>query len=87
MVEVLVTSIMDQFSQKAIELFRRKELLVLAVCSIALLLGIPCVMQVQTAVYWIHFNQIITTSEDPSSGTLANIHYVSLFRWESTFFS
>lgn len=87
MVEVLVTSLMDEFSQKAIELFRRKELLVLVVCGIAFLLGIPCVMQVQTIVWWMIFNQIITTLEGPSSDRLANIHYVSLFRWESMFSS
>lgn len=46
MVEVMVTSLMDQFHQPLMKLFRRKELLVLAVCAAAFLLGIPCVMQV-----------------------------------------
>lgn len=87
MVEVLVTSLMDGVSQKAIEIFRRKELLVLFVCCIAFLLGIPCVMQVQTVVYQMNFNQIFTVLEDPLNDRHANIHYVSLFRWEFMFSS
>lgn len=58
MVEVLVTSLMDEFYQHLIKLFRRKELFILALCGAACILGIPCVMQVQTLTYWIHFNQI-----------------------------
>lgn len=48
MVEVLVTSLLDEFQQKLIQIFRWKELLVLAVCVAAFVLGIPCVMQVQS---------------------------------------
>lgn len=47
MVEVLVTSLLDEFQQKLIQIFRWKELLVLVVCVAAFVLGIPCVMQVQ----------------------------------------
>lgn len=49
LVEVMVTSLMDGFSQPLITLFKRKELFVLAVCGVAFLLGIPCVMQVQNS--------------------------------------
>ncbi len=48
MVEVLVTSLMDEFYQQLTNFFKRKELFVLVVCGAAFLLGIPCVMQVQT---------------------------------------
>lgn len=46
MVEVLVTSLLDEFYHTLMRIFKMKELLVLAVCCVALLLGIPCVMQV-----------------------------------------
>lgn len=48
MVEVMVTSVMDQFYKDVIHIFKKKELFVLAVCFVACLFGIPCVMQVQT---------------------------------------
>lgn len=51
MVEVLVTSLLDEFNQKLLQIFRWKELLVLAVCGAAFIIGIPCVMEVQTGVY------------------------------------
>ncbi|KAI4880964.1 hypothetical protein NFI96_013716 [Prochilodus magdalenae] len=41
MVEVAVTCIMDGFGVKVLRVFKRKELLVLAVCSLGFLLGIP----------------------------------------------
>ncbi|XP_072521205.1 sodium- and chloride-dependent GABA transporter ine isoform X1 [Salminus brasiliensis] len=41
MVEVVVTCIMDGFGVKVLRVFKRKELLVLAVCSVGFLLGIP----------------------------------------------
>uniref|UniRef100_A0AAR2JKA3 Transporter n=1 Tax=Pygocentrus nattereri TaxID=42514 RepID=A0AAR2JKA3_PYGNA len=41
MVEVAVTCIMDGFGVKVLRVFKRKELLVLAVCSVGFLLGIP----------------------------------------------
>lgn len=47
MVEVLVTSVLDEFYQVLMQIFKRKELLVLAVCCVAFLFGIPCVMQVK----------------------------------------
>lgn len=47
MVEVMVTSLMDQYYQSLMGFFKRKELFILAICSAAALLGIPCVMQVQ----------------------------------------
>lgn len=46
MVEVLVTSLLDEFYHTLMRIFKMKELLVLAVCCVAFLLGIPCVMQV-----------------------------------------
>lgn len=58
MVEVLVTSLMDEFYQTLIKFFRRKELFVLAICGFAFLLGIPCVMQVLIVIYWINFRPI-----------------------------
>lgn len=61
MVEVLVTSFMDEFYQNLIKFFKRKELFVLAVCGAAFLLGIPLVMQVQTVFDWINFNQSMPT--------------------------
>ena len=61
MVEVMVTSLMDQFYWQLIGFFKRKELFVLAVCGAASLLGIPCVMQVQTLLHhWLMFHQVIT---------------------------
>lgn len=50
MVEVLVTSLTDEFNQQLTSFFKRKELFVLAVCGAACILGIPCVMQVQTVI-------------------------------------
>uniref|UniRef100_A0AAY4CJC5 Transporter n=2 Tax=Denticeps clupeoides TaxID=299321 RepID=A0AAY4CJC5_9TELE len=41
MVEVAITCFMDGFSSKPFRFLRRKELLVLAVCAVGLLLGIP----------------------------------------------
>lgn len=51
MVEVLVTSLLDEFNRKLPQVFRWKELLVLAVCGAAFVVGIPCVTQVPTGVY------------------------------------
>lgn len=48
MVEVMVTSLMDEFYQQLIAFFKRKEFFVLAVCGVAFLLGIPCVLQVNS---------------------------------------
>ncbi|KAK1792287.1 hypothetical protein P4O66_012243, partial [Electrophorus voltai] len=41
MVEVAVTCIMDGFGPKVLRVFKRKELLVVAVCAVGFLLGIP----------------------------------------------
>ncbi|XP_055004203.1 sodium- and chloride-dependent GABA transporter ine [Boleophthalmus pectinirostris] len=62
MVEVMVTSLMDQFGQKLMKIFRRKELFVLAVCVAASLLGIPCVMQVGIYVFQLmdHYTAIVS---------------------------
>jgi len=46
MVEVAVTFIMDGFGKKALRVFKRKELIVLAVCSVGFLLGIPHISRV-----------------------------------------
>uniref|UniRef100_A0A8C1DRP9 Transporter n=1 Tax=Cyprinus carpio carpio TaxID=630221 RepID=A0A8C1DRP9_CYPCA len=52
MVEVAVTFIMDGFGKKILPIFKRKELIILAVCSFGFLLGIPhitryCVLTVE----------------------------------------
>ncbi|XP_059207829.1 sodium- and chloride-dependent GABA transporter ine [Centropristis striata] len=62
MVEVMVTSLMDQFYQNLIQIFKRKELFVLAICGVAFLLGIPCVMQVGIYVFQLmdHYTAIVS---------------------------
>jgi len=65
MVEVMVTSLMDEFNQQVISIFKRKELFVLAICGVALLFGIPCVMQVNASTYCINFNQMMAKLHDP----------------------
>lgn len=50
MAEVLVTSLLDEFYQHVIRIFKKKELFVLVICGAACLLGIPCVFQVQIIV-------------------------------------
>lgn len=45
MVEVMVVSLMDNWGTSLLQFFRRKELVVLAVCCVAFLLGIPNVTQ------------------------------------------
>ncbi len=46
MVEVAVTFIMDGFGKKLLHIFKRKELIILAVCSFGFLLGIPHITRV-----------------------------------------
>ncbi|XP_073335294.1 sodium- and chloride-dependent GABA transporter ine isoform X1 [Pagrus major] len=62
MVEVLVTSLMDEFYQTLIKFFRRKELFVLAICGFAFLMGIPCVLQVGIFVFQLmdHYTAIVS---------------------------
>ncbi|XP_060911836.1 sodium- and chloride-dependent GABA transporter ine [Labrus mixtus] len=62
MVEVMVTSLMDEFYQSLIHIFKRKELFVLAVCGAACLLGIPLVMQVGIYVFQLmdHYTAIVS---------------------------
>ncbi|MED6266539.1 hypothetical protein CHARACLAT_003098 [Characodon lateralis] len=62
MVEVMVTSLLDEFYQHLIRIFKRKELFVLAVCCVSLLLGIPCVMQVGIYVFQLmdHYTAIVS---------------------------
>ncbi|PWA22638.1 hypothetical protein CCH79_00002171 [Gambusia affinis] len=62
MVEVMVTSFIDEFYQQLIRIFKRKELFVLAVCGVAFLLGIPCVMQVGIYVFQLmdHYTAIVS---------------------------
>ncbi|XP_028680284.1 sodium- and chloride-dependent GABA transporter 1 isoform X2 [Erpetoichthys calabaricus] len=45
MVEVMVTSLMDSFGKSLLKVLRRKELLVLVVCFVAFVLGIPNVAE------------------------------------------
>uniref|UniRef100_A0A7N8WHX5 Transporter n=1 Tax=Mastacembelus armatus TaxID=205130 RepID=A0A7N8WHX5_9TELE len=62
MVEVMVTSLMDEFYQHLFKFFKRKELFVLAVCGVAFFLGIPCVMQVGIYVFQLmdHYTAIVS---------------------------
>lgn len=62
MVEVMVTSLMDEYYQTVIQMFKRKELFVLAVCGAAFLLGIPCVMQVGIYIFQLmdHYTAIVS---------------------------
>ncbi|KAM6907479.1 sodium- and chloride-dependent GABA transporter ine [Xenentodon cancila] len=62
MAEVMVTSLMDEYYQYLINVFKRKELFVLAICGVALLLGIPCVMQVGIYVFQLmdHYTAIVS---------------------------
>ncbi|KAL3042374.1 hypothetical protein OYC64_020339 [Pagothenia borchgrevinki] len=62
MVEVMVTSLMDEFYHKLIRFFKRKELFVLAVCGAAAILGIPCVLQVGIYVFQLmdHYTAIVS---------------------------
>uniref|UniRef100_A0A4W5NEZ9 Transporter n=1 Tax=Hucho hucho TaxID=62062 RepID=A0A4W5NEZ9_9TELE len=62
MVEVMVTSLMDGFGGPLMKFLRHKEMLVLAVCSTAFLLGIPHVMQVGIYVFQLmdHYTAIVS---------------------------
>ncbi|KAL0994404.1 hypothetical protein UPYG_G00121790 [Umbra pygmaea] len=62
MVEVMVTTLMDAFGGPLLIFFRQKELVVLAVCSAAFLLGIPHVMQVGIYVFQLmdHYTAIVS---------------------------
>ncbi|TNN64984.1 Sodium- and chloride-dependent GABA transporter 1 [Liparis tanakae] len=62
MVEVMVTSLMDEFHQQLMTFFKRKELFVLAICGAACLLGIPLVMQVGIYVFQLmdHYTAIVS---------------------------
>ncbi|XP_061608544.1 sodium-dependent dopamine transporter isoform X3 [Phyllopteryx taeniolatus] len=62
MVEVMVTSLTDQSNQHLLKLFKRKELLVLVVCGIACLLGIPNVTQAGIYVFQLmdHYTAIVS---------------------------
>ncbi|XP_004076748.3 sodium- and chloride-dependent GABA transporter ine [Oryzias latipes] len=62
MAEVMVTSLMDEYFKQVIGIFKRKELFVLAICAIAFLLGIPCVMQVGIYVFQLmdHYTAIVS---------------------------
>ncbi|XP_047463153.1 sodium- and chloride-dependent GABA transporter ine [Mugil cephalus] len=62
MVEVMVTSLMDQYYQHMIRIFKRKEFFVLAICGVAFLFGIPCVMQVGIYVFQLldHYTAIVS---------------------------
>ncbi|CAL8266615.1 unnamed protein product [Merluccius merluccius] len=62
MVEVMVTSLNDSFGKQLNRFFKRKELFVLAVCSVAFLLGIPYVMQVGIYVFQLmdHYTAIVS---------------------------
>ena len=46
MAEVAVTYVVDEFGVKVLRIFKRRELLVLAVCSACFLFGIPHITRV-----------------------------------------
>lgn len=46
MVDVMVTTLMDEFNVNLMRIFKRKEIFVLFVCGISFLIGMPCVLQV-----------------------------------------
>ena len=48
MVEVVNTCLTDAFNGRLLKFFKRKEFLVLFVCVIAFLLGIPNLMEVRS---------------------------------------
>lgn len=77
MVEVMVTSLMDEFYQQLIAFFKRKEFFVLAVCGVAFLLGIPCVLQVNTHLIWLTFRNHVNSC----------LILLLLSRWASMFFN
>ncbi|XP_068186736.1 sodium- and chloride-dependent GABA transporter ine [Antennarius striatus] len=62
MVEVLVTSLLDEFYKTLIAIFKRKELLILLVCAVTFLLGVPCVLQVGIYVFQLmdHYTAIVS---------------------------
>ncbi|XP_015239167.1 PREDICTED: sodium- and chloride-dependent GABA transporter ine-like [Cyprinodon variegatus] len=62
MVEVMVTSFMDEFYHQVLRIFKRKEFFILVLCGVALLLGIPCVMQVGIYVFQLmdHYTAIVS---------------------------
>uniref|UniRef100_A0A672RJE9 Transporter n=1 Tax=Sinocyclocheilus grahami TaxID=75366 RepID=A0A672RJE9_SINGR len=62
MVEVMVTSLLDSYSKPILKYLKRKEFLVLVVCSAAFLLGIPNVMQVGIYVFQLmdHYTAIVS---------------------------
>ncbi|XP_077401936.1 sodium- and chloride-dependent GABA transporter ine isoform X1 [Vanacampus margaritifer] len=62
MVEVMVTSLMDQSNQHLLKFFKKKELLVLVVCGIACLLGISNVTQAGIYVFQLmdHYTAIVS---------------------------
>ncbi|KAA0716896.1 Sodium- and chloride-dependent GABA transporter ine [Triplophysa tibetana] len=62
MVEVMVTSVLDSYSKPVLKYLRRKEFLVLVVCSAAFLMGIPHVMQVGIYVFQLmdHYTAIVS---------------------------
>ncbi|MBN3308362.1 INE protein, partial [Amia calva] len=62
MVEVMVTSLMDDFGKPLLKYLRRKEFIVLVVCCMAFLLGIPHVMQVGIYTFQLmdHYTAIVS---------------------------
>lgn len=82
MVEVLVTSLLDEFYHTLMRIFKLKELLVLAVCCVAFLLGIPCVMQVEAMLSCMNFDPHTNSKQG-----LGHMILQCLSRWESMFSS
>ena len=68
MVEVMATSLMDGFGGPLMKFLRHKEMLVLAVCSTAFLLGIPHVMQVPWSVCLDHIG--VHSSDNSSTAII-----------------
>lgn len=86
MVEVLVTSLLDEFYHTLMQIFKMKELLVLAVCSVAFLLGIPCVMQVKALLSCMNYDTNANCKNVMQRVCApALLKSLCLFRWESMF--
>lgn len=48
LVDILITTLMDEFNVHLMKIFRHKEIFILFICIISFLIGIPCVLQVRS---------------------------------------
>uniref|UniRef100_A0A8C1SRN5 Transporter n=1 Tax=Cyprinus carpio TaxID=7962 RepID=A0A8C1SRN5_CYPCA len=84
MVEVAVTFIVDGFGKKVLGVFKRKELIVLAVCSVGFLLGIPHITSGGIYVFQLmdHYTAVVSLIYEgfisPRSCSLAGVRRLSV---------